>query len=132
MKKFFKKFLVTQGCQENPLKMSKTPIFRGVSWHPWVAQNFLNIFFICLLFSLTQLRSKYLNESVNFHHQSCFFYFDFNSIHKKIRFIKQILKRSADFQFLTQRRSETSFPNIFNQNFKKSIMDFENSKIFQI
>ena len=37
-----------QGCQEEetPLKISKTPIFRGVSWHPWVAQNFLNIFFI--------------------------------------------------------------------------------------
>ena len=33
--------------QENPLKMSKTPIFRGFSWHPWVSQNFLNIFFIC-------------------------------------------------------------------------------------
>ena len=50
----------------------------------------------------------------------------------QIGFIKRILKRLADIQFLTWRRSETSFPNIFNQNFKKIIMDFENSKIFQI
>ena len=41
MKKKFKNFLVTQGCQENPLKMSKTPTFRGVSWHPWVAQIYV-------------------------------------------------------------------------------------------
>ena len=33
-------------------------------------------------------------------------------------------------RFLT--KTQDSFPNIFNQNFKKSTMDFENSKIFQI
>ena len=58
------------------------------------------------------------------------FLFLLYSIHMQIGFIKQILKRLADIQFLTWRRSETSFPNIFNQNFKKIIMDFENSKIF--
>ena len=44
MTKKFKKFLVSKGCQDNSLKMSKTPIFRGFFCHPWVAQNFLNIF----------------------------------------------------------------------------------------
>ena len=132
MKKIFKIFWVIQGCQGTPLKMSKTPIFRGVSWNPWVAQNFLNIFFIWYLSGLTQLESKYLNESVNFYHWSYFFYFDFNSIHTQIGFIKQILKRPADFQFLTQRRSETSFPNIFNQNFKEMDRPFKISKILQI
>jgi hypothetical protein len=66
MKKIFKIFWVTQGCHETPLKMSKTPIFRGVSWDPWVAQNF-----------------------------------DFNSLHTQIGFIKQILKRPAEFLILT-------------------------------
>ena len=37
------------------------------------------------------------------------FYFDFNSLHKQIGFIKQILKRLADFQFLTKSHFETSF-----------------------
>ena len=64
--------------------------------------------------------------------RAVFFYFDFNSIHRKIGFIKQILKRPADFQFLTQRRSETSFPNIFNQNFKEMDSLFKISKISQI
>ena len=132
MKKIFKKFQAPQGCQETPLNVGVLLIFRGVSWHSWVTQSFSNIFFIWLKSSLTQLRSKYLNESVNFYHWSQFFYFDFNSIHTQIGFIKQILKRLADFQFLTQRRSETSFPNIFNQNFKEMNSPFQISKISQI
>ena len=46
--------------------------------------------------------------------------------------IKQIFKRLAEFQFLIQRRSETSFPNIFNQNFKEMDRPFKISKILQI
>ena len=46
--------------------------------------------------------------------------------------MKQILKRLADFQFLTERRSETSFPNIFNQNFKEMDRPFKISKISKI
>ena len=70
MKKISKKFWATRGCQETPLNIGVLLIFRGVSWYPWVTQNFLNIFFKWYLSSLTQLRSKYLNESVNFHHRS--------------------------------------------------------------
>ena len=70
MKKIFKKFWATQGCQETPLNIGVLLIFRGVSWDPCVTQNFLIIFLIWYISSLTQLRSKYLNELVNFHHRS--------------------------------------------------------------
>ena len=44
MKKIFKKFWPTQGCPENPLKMSKTPIFGGSPGTPgW--PKILKIFF---------------------------------------------------------------------------------------
>ena len=59
------------------------------------------------------------------------FFFDFNLLHMQIRFIMQILKRLADFQFLTWRRSETSFSYIFNQNFKEMEGPFKISKILQ-
>ena len=50
----------------------------------------------------------------------------------QIRFIKQILKRLADFQFLTYRRSETSFSSTFNQNFKETDGHFKISKLSKI
>ena len=43
MKKIFKKFWATQGCQETPLNIGVLLIFGGVSWHPWVTQNFTRI-----------------------------------------------------------------------------------------
>ena len=51
MKKIFKKFWITQGCQETPLKMSKTPIFR-------VAQIFLNIFFLMVIILFNPIEVK--------------------------------------------------------------------------
>ena len=56
------------------------------------------------------------------------FDFDFNLLHTQIGFIKQILKRLSDFQFLT----ETSFPHIFNQKFKEMDRPFKISKISKI
>ena len=46
MKKNFKKFLVAQGCQENPLKMSKTPYFQGGLLASLGDPKFFKIFFI--------------------------------------------------------------------------------------
>ena len=61
------------------------------------------------------------------------FYFDCNSLHTQIGYIKQILNQPADIPGSTYKKYKTRFeirPWIYI--FKKSIMDFENSKFFQI
>jgi hypothetical protein len=45
MKKNIKKFLVTQGRRETPLKMSKTPYIQGGLLAPLVGPKFKKIFF---------------------------------------------------------------------------------------
>ena len=47
MKKIFKKFWVTQGCQETPLKMSKTPVFPIYSVY-WKYKKFYSVDLTCV------------------------------------------------------------------------------------
>ena len=57
-------------------KISKPPMFKGVSWYPWMTPDFFSCYYLS---SSTILRSKYLNElELIFKELVC--NFDFNSL----------------------------------------------------